>query len=1178
MKVWLARIFSIVALAGLSVAVWIAGPLVGFADSRPLAPAWVRLAIIVPVIAAIAGYYAFRFRQGRKASQALEMAVMQPDPGDTQVLETRMSEAIATLKRTSGKRNFLYDIPWYVIIGPPGAGKTTALVNSGLKFPLAGSSEAQPVAGTGGTRNCDWWFTEEAVLIDTAGRYTTQDSDALADRKSWLAFLSILKKYRPRQPINGVILAVSLADLMASESTTLDAHAAEIRNRLREIHENLKIEFPVYMLFTKADLVSGFMEYFASFDEQRRRNVWGATFQTSERGKNTVASAPAEFDALVECVSKETTDRLQAETDATTRIAVFGFAAQFAALRQRIAGFLDSVFDPMASSTKTTLRGFYFSSGTQEGTPIDQLLGALGRSFGNDAGAHLSGTGRSFFLHDLLAKVVFAESGWVSQDKSANRRDAALRVAGFGAIGLVAVAALGTFGMSFLANRSLIASTAQILEQYRGSSEALLKTTTVADTDLENVIGALDTLRNLPAGYATRDLPAPVRETFGLAQRERLVSASQTAYGQALERLFRSRLLLQLEQTIQANIADPAALYEPLKIYLMLGGAASRIDDELIVSWMKRDWEQNRYPGVNNRAGRADLEAHLRAMLALDDEHDPLFGIDKPLVESAQRSLGRMSVADRGYALLYSGMSAGASADFSVASAGGPEAPLVFETTDGSDLSKLAVPGIYTYDGFRDLYLPTLATVAQKVVDDQWVVGAGTEQSGVEQELMRLGPELLDRYGKAFAGAWTAMLDRLKFKPMSADKPQYLALSAAASPNSPIRLLFEAIASQTALTRAQDPAENGMAGTSAQSDEELRKGLARIGIDLFASKSQSRAGAAFANSSDQNPGAAIEAPFRPYQMLVAGPVGQRPVDSLIQNFRDVYQSLLLAASVPTQAQHVNANLQLQISTLRANASRLPRALATMVRLAADDFEGEAAETSIAQLNQQLAETVTQPCEKAISNRYPFAASGEGDVPMTDFAALFAPSGVLDRFFAQNLSPLVDMSGQTWEWKQDTQVGRQLSKSTLRDFQLASEIRDAFFPVGSSGPLLDITFTPFSLNGDADSALLEVNGQAVQSFQTGSMPTTIDWPGSPSSESAGLSLTPELPGRESSLKFEGPWALKRLLDAGSVTRAGDSLEARFVIGGRDVAYTLRINPPGSPFSLPAFSGFSCPTTF
>ena len=49
------------------------------------------------------------------------------------------------------------------------------------------------VAGVGGTRLCDWWFTENAVLIDTAGRYTTQDSDAAVDRAGWDAFLDLLK-------------------------------------------------------------------------------------------------------------------------------------------------------------------------------------------------------------------------------------------------------------------------------------------------------------------------------------------------------------------------------------------------------------------------------------------------------------------------------------------------------------------------------------------------------------------------------------------------------------------------------------------------------------------------------------------------------------------------------------------------------------------------------------------------------------------------------------------------------------------------------------------------------------------------------------------------------------------------------------------------------------------------
>ena len=102
-----------------------------------------------------------------------------------------------------------------VIIGAPGSGKTTALVNSGLHFPLEQRSGKGALRGVGGTRNCDWWFTDEAVFLDTAGRYTTQDSDADADSAGWSEFLKLLQKYRKRRPVNGVILTISAQDLMA---------------------------------------------------------------------------------------------------------------------------------------------------------------------------------------------------------------------------------------------------------------------------------------------------------------------------------------------------------------------------------------------------------------------------------------------------------------------------------------------------------------------------------------------------------------------------------------------------------------------------------------------------------------------------------------------------------------------------------------------------------------------------------------------------------------------------------------------------------------------------------------------------------------------------------------------------------------------------------------------------
>src|SRR5688500_20112609 len=108
-------------------------------------------------------------------------------------LRERFEEAVATLKEKRRGGHSLYELPWYVIIGASGSGKTTALVNSGLHFPLEQRVGKGALRGVGGTRDCDWWFTDEAILLDTAGSCRTQDSDAAADSAGWREFLSQLR-------------------------------------------------------------------------------------------------------------------------------------------------------------------------------------------------------------------------------------------------------------------------------------------------------------------------------------------------------------------------------------------------------------------------------------------------------------------------------------------------------------------------------------------------------------------------------------------------------------------------------------------------------------------------------------------------------------------------------------------------------------------------------------------------------------------------------------------------------------------------------------------------------------------------------------------------------------------------------------------------------------------------
>ncbi len=1199
MKKWLIRISIVLGLLAFAAVIWFAGPLIGWGDVRPLSGFWTRFFIIFFVFALVGGIYGYKFWKKRKAERALEdaLAESEEDDGDGELLADRMSEAIETLKQSSGKRAFLYDLPWYVIVGPPGAGKTTALVNSGLKFPLSGDKKAESIAGVGGTRYCDWWFTEDAVLIDTAGRYTTQDSDEESDKKSWNAFLTLLKTHRPKQPINGVIVAISLEDIMTLDGQELDTHASAIRRRLLEFHDELKIEFPVYALFTKSDLIAGFNEYFGNFTESRRRKVWGATFQTENRKQNMVGEIPGELDDLVKRLTEELPDRLHEEPDPISRISIFGFPAQFASLKEPISQFMMRIFEPTRYKANANLRGVYFSSGTQEGTPIDQVLGAMDRSFGeSQVGRHFSGQGKSYFLHDLMKKVIFAEAGWVTRDMSAVRRAAVFWYGSLGLISLVSLVMLGIWGWSFNQNRALIAATNSAVAEYRVIADPMLKSDTVADVDLHNVLDLLHKLRHMPTGYENRNLDTPVDETFGLSQRARLVASSKVTYRDALERAFRSRLILRLERQIEASLNDPIVVYEALKVYLMLGGKAPKVDKELIVAWMQQDWEQDLYPGPNNKNGRQELEKHLRAMLDLDVARRPSFELNGPLVENAQRALVRMNVADRAFALVKSIAFSADLEDWNVVTRGGADTVLVFETVDGTDIEELAVPGLYTYNGFHSFFLTQLSAVAGKLLSEQWVMGELGEQSAVEDQFSRLGPAMLVKYRKEFIAEWEKVLGNIKFKPMSADKPQYVALSAASAPTSPLKQLYESIKDETALTRdaGEDAADilnnvasggGGIGGEvaelAAKRIRDRAKGLSRIGIDLAIRKSQRRAGSFGGGTGSSSrkkviPGANIEAYFKPYHTLVDGETGRRPIDALVQNFYEVYQSLVLAVVNPSQAQRATQNLQVHVVSLRANASRLPRPLAKMVQAAVDDFEGDAAGSSIAQLNQMLASTVTRSCKQVISNRYPFARKSGRDVPMSDFARLFAPNGVLDRFFAQNLAPMADISGKRWKWKEDTRLGRELSKSTIRDFQRAALIREAFFPTGGSAPGIQLTVTPNTISGEAELALFNINSTVIESRKVGNSPQTLMWPSSGSSGSASISLVPEMEGRKNQISVTGPWGLMRLLRRGSVSRKGDNLNARFVIGGREVSYRIQVGSVSNPFSLKALNTFKCPT--
>ncbi|MEQ8782026.1 MAG: type VI secretion system membrane subunit TssM [Roseibium album] len=1217
MKFWLGITAIVIGILALIALIWFGGPFLGIAGVRPFEPLWVRLLLIFLILLTIGGWTGYRIYKRIAANRALEQEILQPKASeeDLQILSERMKDALKTLKTASGNtRTYLYDLPWYLMIGPPGAGKTTALMHSGLKFANSrGKGEAQKLEGLGGTRFCDWWFAENAVLIDTAGRYTTQDSDEEHDREAWLGFLNILRKARPRQPVNGVMVSISLEDLMTLSDAELKEHTDAIRARLIELYKTLKIDFPVYVIFTKADTVAGFMEFFGSYPESRRNLVWGATFQTREKNKNMVAETPAEFDLLIERLNEELADRLQEEPDPRARLMLYGFPTQVAALRDRITGFLNAIFEPSRYYPNAVLRGFYFTSGTQTGTAIDRVIGSMSQAFGTSyQAAALSGQGKSYFLRDLLNQVIIGEAGWVTHNRRVVRMATAARIAAYTVIVLATLGLGSLWTISYLNNRALIDETAKAVAAVRAEGEGVLEQRIVRDDSLRDSAYILSLLRSLPVGYDTRNDPTPFMEKFGLSQRERLQAAGITSYRSGLERLLRPRLLLRIEKQMTDVLdnrtgpggQDIESLYNLIKLYRMVAGDAPEIDKDQIKNSFRADFLQS-FPGPQGQVLRNELNSHIAAMLDLDFGGNVLTDqLDGVLVAEVQRELGRVSLSERGYALLKSRSKGLASEDWIAEQRGGPDMETVFETENGDTLDTVLVDRFYTYPGFHLSVLPNLAGIREELERDRWVFGEIGEVDAFADQYQSLPAEVLALYTKDFIEAWEEALGNLKFKSMRNDKPLYTTLQAVSAPTSPVVQLLESIRNETLLT--QDLSQEGLTasldgGNAAQAGKSAAQkvfqqyvldragGLKRIGIEAgvqaLAPGGVSDALGAVAGGGGPViiPGKGIEDHFRPYHVLVEGE-NSRKIDALLVNFKNILDNLLVVANNPVQSETANSNVQIQASLLRSNATRFPQPFDKLILQSAKEFDEEFKETSITQLNEKLKSQVVEACQRIVTRNYPFT-NGRSEVPMTEFAKLFSPNGIMQQFFDQNLKALVDTSSRPWNWKPGVAQADRLSNATLRQFERADLIKQAFFPTGNAFPSIGLQVVPRALSQQADAASLEVNGNLVLvtrgpgfNADIEPLPASFDWPSNTATPRVVLVIQPEVPGYRSRQEIHGDWAFYRFVRSNRVSSGQNKFVIRKTLGGRQVAFTVTLRTKPNPFFLSAVGDFKCPTSF
>lgn len=1125
-----------------SLLIWFVGPLLAIADHVPFESEFSRIMTIIMIILLWVTYCLVMYLLAKKKNRQFIDGLVEGD--DLESIEKTFVEALALLKTQSQRKSgsYLYELPWYAIIGAPGSGKTTALIHSGLNFPLAEKFGKQAIKGQQGTRNCDWWFTNDAILIDTAGRFVTQDSNQNKDAKEWQGFLQLLKKFRSATPLNGLLVTVSVTDLLEQKPDEANQHALKVRQRIKEINQQLGIQLPIYVLLTKTDLLAGFNEFFAKLTEQERSQVWGETFKwvnEEAEQKQTYKQFSTGFDELIKRLLPLRFNRLQDERDLQRRTAVLAFPQQLMLLKPAIEKFLETVFSESRFDNAFLLRGVYFTSGTQTGTPFDQLKKIYSQHLGiaNLKENSNNQRGKSYFLTNLLKDVIFPEATLTGIDPIVARRNQLVKYSSMIGAGVISTLIIGFWLMSFIANKNAISEVDKKLESFNSNK--------IVPTDARSNFLAI--LPRLNALEAARGVYAQSNWTtgFGLYQGDKIQEQIDWLYDDILKRDFQGLITQRLKERMQGQEGTNLdVLYQLLKVYLMFT-EPGRMNAQSALPWLKLDWE-------NLFASAPETQAKLtQHSLNLLNQKEPEFiSADQRLVKSVRIKLTQMPLANQLYSRFKSEALVDHSYDLPVAEALGINGRTVYMTTEGNELDSLIIPGLFTSKGYIEWFLKKAQLEVEKSSEQNWVLGLQIDNNPAK--LQSLYEDVKRLYIADYQKTWADLLKRITIKPQQNQYQLIDTLDVLSRPDSPMVLLFKLVEKNTSLTKAAAVAADAQNNQQAVNNTSLQN--AQI----------------LATSNVTDPVKALEKQFESINALVRGQEGApSPVQYTLNTLKNLHDYFLAQSGGGLPPSGPNP-----VSVAKNELARLPETIAASLITLTQSGGQQVMSDAKKKLNDELKNAVTVPCQKIISSRYPFAKNSQQDVLLADFGKLFSANGLIDQFFNNYLKTWVDTSQTEWgEMNSEKSLG--LSVKTIRQFQTAAKIRDVFFSAGGTLPQLRFELIPMSFDDRIDRFSFTIEGQEFVYKKGEKQTSKFQWPSNNSATGVQL-LIDTSDGQQLKLEADGTWAIFRIINEFSVeaTPYPELVNLKIQLQGYSANLQLRTESV-SPFLMNIYQGFQCP---
>jgi type VI secretion system protein ImpL len=1108
-----------------------------FHQYLPLWPAIVASAVIggglliYVIVKAFAAQRAASAIEKELRSQAAQHAGgIRPDlRAEITAMEAEFEKAVQTLKSSKlgrSGRDALGLLPWYVIIGPSASGKTTAIRNSGIKLPGGRSSK---VRGVGGTRNCDWWMTNEAILLDTAGRWSTEEDD----REEWLAFLDVLKRTRPKKPINGILLAVGAPDLTGSEED-IASLAGTLRERIDELTTRLDMVLPVYLMVTKCDLLSGFVETFGDLKDRERGQVWGFTLPIASEHENHVDAFAQHFDDLEDVLERYAVTRMAEERRIEAREKIYAFPRQFDSVRQGLIDLISNLFDQNVYQDSPIMRGVYFTSGTQEGRPIDRVMASMAEAFGvrPQAIAAPATKPKSYFVRDLFQNVVFPDADVAVQSTRALQKARLVRWGVAAAALAVSVAFLALPISSYLKNNQLVEDARRFVEKLAAAAEER-GAGTLSPT-------ALEAAEPMSARFAELAIKGPgIGRQFGLYPGDDLLNPLRLAVEKlAVVPLLRADSSWLLDFARGRGDGDEGHAQNGLVLTLLLtqpkaadepGPENDRWRDKWVDVGATQAGEQwTALSGDRASArGRQALENMVRFYAYRATSNNDLIERNVQTSQVISRVRAALLGAHSGDPLAELLRDPALPRDVRLVDVVGG-AVTVFSTTASSPTGRPSGPsvsGAFTPAGWKVVKERIERMTADHSHDENaWVLAAPPVREGADANTLR------GEYFRRYFDAWKSFLLSLSIRePTNIDDA---------------RSLLNMLISQKPLDAVwRNAGKEIVFKDDSPSGGLLAQGKAALSKKLGDAKKKLPGGGDDDGAADDKPGTkspddeltSPEDVGQAFSVLLAfGTTKPTGLDSYGQILKD------LATAVGEKGAPDPATFQTAMQTARSKIRDLLASYndhnweaALLEKMLTPPLNGtEVAVTGATgdSANRKWCDSVVVVFDQLLAGKYPFSSSKSAhDVPIADVDKIFMPkSGVLWQYFGSALQNDFDHPADTTIFRLKDEASVKYKPGLAAFLRRAQELTNLLY--GRDGSKIGLTFSVrIRASAPYTKLIFESGGRKLTYFNTKERWEDLSWP------TRGAVFRTFQGANEAQFGYaDGEWAIFHLLDAGRLT--------------------------------------------